>query len=379
MATTRRRQSPNLVERLCAEPWRFSFQQAVRILEAAVCSNDPRSAGFASGSLAGLTPPHKELLHFSNRPSLAFSAANISAVEAVEASADKSQQQWHMALQFMGLAGSHGVMPHYFSEILLQRLRDKDEALAAFINIFEHRSISLFYRASGKYRLPHQYENSRRQQHKDDDPFTHALACLSGLGSPHLAAQLPLDKEAILGYSGLYARPIRSAAALKGMLEHYFGLQADIEQFCGQWQALPDDIVTHLPGEGFPDGQNNCLGANALLGTSCWQVQSKFRIRLAPMDYPSFMALAPGSKKLLALQSFIDFFTGTELDYEICVQLQWQDAKPTRLDNSVGSEPLLGWNTPLGRNPDAAKNKKPIEILVSKHTLPADAGLAVAV
>lgn len=379
MATTRRRQSPNLVEQLCTEPWRFSFQQAVRILEAAACSDDPQSAGFANEPIGGLTPPHKELLHFSNHPSLAFSPANINAVEVIDSDPEKIPQQWHMALQFMGLAGSHGVMPHYFSEILQQRLRDKDEALAAFINIFEHRSISLFYRASNKYRLPHQYENNRRQQRKGDDPFTHALACLSGLGSPHLAAQLSLDKEAILGYSGLYARPIRSAAALKGMLEHYFGLQTDIEQFCGQWQTLPEDIISHLPGEDFPDGQNNSLGVNALLGTSCWQVQSKFRIRLAPMDYSSFMELAPGSKKLLALQSFIDFFAGTELDYDICVQQQWQDAKPTRLDSSVGSEPLLGWNTPLGTNPDATENNKPIEILVSKHTLPAGAGLAVAI
>ncbi len=379
MATTRRRQSPNLVEQLCSEPWRFSFEQAVRILEAAVTSRDPRSAGFASESLAGLTPPHKELLHFSNRPSLAFSPANISAVEAVDSGRDNSQHQWHMAVQFLGLTGSHGVMPHYFSEILLQRLRDKDPALGAFINLFEHRSISLFYRAACKYRLPRQYENKRRQPGNKEDAFTHALACLSGLGSPQLERQLPLEKEAMLGYSGLYARPIRSAAALKGMLEQHFGLQAEIEQFCGQWQSLPDDVVTHLPGKEFPDGQNNSLGVNALLGTSCWQVQSKFRIRLAPLDYPSFMELAPGSKKLEALQGFIDFFAGSELDYEICVQLQWQDARATRLDSSVGSEPLLGWNTPLGNRPDEAENNKPIEILVSKHTLPADAGLAVAV
>ena len=378
MATTRRRQSLAVIDQLNTEAWRFSFLQAVRILEAAVNSQHERNRGFASQPIAGLAPPHKELLRFSNRTTLAFSPANVAAVSATPLDDDDIEKQWHMTLQFFGLTGSQGVMPHYFTEILLQRFRDNDKALAAFINIFEHRSISLFHQASRKYQLPLQFEHARITPQKESDHYTHAIASLAGLGTAGLADKLPVPAQALLGYSGLYARPIRSAAALKSMLQHYFDLDAQIEQFCGQWQDLPDDIIARIAGGEAGPGRNNQLGINALLGKSCWQVQSKFRITLAPMSYDSFMELAPGGKKLEALQGFIAFFAGIELDYEVCIQLHREDVQPARLTTEVGHEPLLGWNTPLG-DTDTTLSLAPIDILVSKHTVPPDAGLPTAV
>ena len=378
MATTRRRQSLTLIDQLTSEPWRFTFTQTVRLLEAAVNSNHPRNNGFADQPLAGLNPPQKEVVHFSNQSSLGFSSANISAVKVKQLEEAEADKQWHLITHFFGLSGSQGVMPHYFTEILLQRSRENDEALAAFVNIFEHRSISLFCQASRKYQLALQYEQNRVGGDRKPDMFTQALSSLAGLGTPHLYKSWPIPEESLLGYSGLYARPVRSAAALKGMLQHYFDLDTEIEQFCGQWQDLPKDIVTQLAGGGAGQGCNNALGINTLLGKSCWQVQSKFRIVLAPMSYQSFMELAPGSKKLGALQDFIAFFAGNELDYEICIKLDWEEAEPVKLTNTIGEEPLLGWNTPLGKVTDPVL-QTPIDIIVSKHTVPLATGLATAV
>ncbi len=377
MATTRRQQSLAVIDRLNAEAWRYSFLQAVRIVDAAANSNHPRNDGFANEPIGGMTPPQKEFLRFRNQISLAFSAADVASVKIEELGDSEKKRQWHMSLQFMGLGGSHGVMPHYFTEILVQRLRDNDRALAAFVNIFEHRTISLFYQASGKYRLPLQYESNRIHKQKKTDRYTHALASLAGLGTLLPGDKLPVSKEALLGYSGLIARPIRSATTLKSMLLDYFELDAEIEQFCGQWQDLPDDLVSRLAGGEAGLGCNNQLGFNTVIGKSCWQVQSKFRIRLEPMSYESFMELAPGGKKLKALQGFIAFFAGTELDYEICIKLQREYAQPTRLTLDVDAEPLLGWNTPLGEFSNDLQ-KEQIDIIVSKHTQPADAGLPTA-
>ncbi|MFT5691695.1 MAG: type VI secretion system protein ImpH [Oceanicoccus sp.] len=378
MATTRRRQSLAIIDQLSSEAWRFSFVQAVRIIDAAVNTKHPRSVDFADEPIGGLTPPHKEFVRFRNQVSLAFSASDVASVSAKELSVGEVTRQWQMSLQFMGLAGSHGVMPHYFTEILLQRLRDNDAALAAFVNIFEHRSISLFYQASGKYRLPRQYERNRVHKEKKADIYTHILASLAGLGTLLPGDKLPVPKEALLGYSGLFARPIRSASALKGLLRDYFDLDSEIEQFCGQWQDLPDDLVSRLAGGDAGMGCNNQLGFNTVIGKSCWQIQSKFRIQLAPMSYKSFMELAPGGKKLKALQGVIAFFSGSELDYDISIKLQREYAQPTRLTLDVDAEPLLGWNTPLGNMSGGGREIEPIDILVSKHTLPADAGLPTA-
>ena len=378
MATTRRRQSLAVIDQLSNEAWRFNFLQAVRLLDYAVSKPHARNEGFANQALAGLSPPSKELLRFSNQATLGFSASNVSSI-AIEENHEQNtvQRQWKMSVQFFGLAGSQGVMPHYFTEILLQRLKDNDEVLSHFVSLFEHRSISLFYQASHKYQLPLQFEKNRLHQNRNPDIFTDALASLSGISTPRMSEKLAIPEEAILGYSGLYARPIRSAAALKSMLSHYFELEAEIEQFCGQWQDLPTDFISRLAGGEAGPGINNQLGMNSLLGKSCWQVQSKFRIHLATMNYDSFMELVPGGKKLKALQNFISTFAGNELDYELCIKLEKENVQPTTLSTEVGKEPLLGWNTPLGQLPDSEADSA-VNIVVSKHTIPPDAGLPTA-
>jgi type VI secretion system protein ImpH len=223
-----------------------------------------------------------------------------------------------------------------------------------------------------------QYEAHYLHAKKESDIFTHALASLAGFGTLRSAEQLPIPIESLLGYSGLYARPIRSASALKSMLQHYFELRAEVEQFCGQWQDLADDVLTRLAGGDAGPGCNNTLGVSAIIGKSCWQAQSKFRIKLAPMNYDEFMTFVPGGRKLKTLQGFITFFAGTELDYEIEISLDKNQAHPARLSKVVGKEPLLGWNTPLGQT-SYDESTPPINILVSKYTTSSDAGLPTAI
>jgi type VI secretion system protein ImpH len=50
--------------------------------------------------------------------------------------------------------GPSGVLPYNYTELVIDRLRNKDRALAEFLDIFHHRMISLFYQAWEKYRFP---------------------------------------------------------------------------------------------------------------------------------------------------------------------------------------------------------------------------------
>ena len=89
-----------------------------------------------------------------------------------------------MTVNFIGLIGPLGVLPHALHRTdrgapVCARCR----TLRDFLDIFNHRMISLFYRAWEKYRFPVAYERGGRRT----DRFTGYLLDLIGLGTPGLA------------------------------------------------------------------------------------------------------------------------------------------------------------------------------------------------
>jgi type VI secretion system protein ImpH len=348
MATTRRRKSLTVVDQLTSEPHRFEFFQAVRLLERA-SALDGGEYRYATEPVAQQARPNHEAIRFNARQSLSFNASDVSKISTQETDdcgdSNRPEQQWLMEVCFMGLTGSQGVMPQYLSELVLQELKNKDSALKDYLDIFNHRTISMFYQAWHKYQLPASYERNKQQGDRQPDTFTHALLALSGLGMQELNYRLPIADEAIAGFGGFLSRQVCTADSLGRMIKQHFDLDVSIKQFQGQWQQLPQDVLSRLPGTEVPRGLNNVLGSNALLGSTCYHIQSKFSVVVDPMPYEKFMSIAPGSKKLEALKSFIRFSAGIELDFDIEVTLCDQEVPPAQLSDSDNYQPLLGWNT----------------------------------
>ncbi|WP_439134728.1 type VI secretion system baseplate subunit TssG [Pseudomaricurvus sp.] len=355
MATTRRRQSLAVVDQLASEPYRFDFFQAVRLLER-LSALDPREFHFATDPVAQNATPSREVVRFKNRPQLSFQAADIDAIREKdtddEGDSHRAKKQWEMIVNFMGLTGSQGVMPYYLSEIVLQELRQKNSALKDYLDLFNHRSVSMYYQAWHKYQLPVNFERSRQQGNQRNDLFTDALLSLAGLGSKELSYRLPVPDEAVAGFAGQLSRPVCTADGLQGMIKQYFGIDVNIKQFQGQWQELPADVQTRLPGPEAPRGLNNILGTNAVLGSSCYQIQNKFTVEIAPLPYQQFMDIAPGSKKLEALKSFVHFSVGSDLDFDIEVTLSDREVPPVQLSSDPEYQPLLGWNSHMSHQTD---------------------------
>ena len=376
MATSRRRQSFTVIERLRREPYRFDFFQAVRLLErAATFAGD----GNALEPVASSAPPWRELVRFSAQSSLSFVGSDVLRLEQRDKkdteNPGKQLNQWHMEVGFTGLMGSQGVMPYYLTEIILQELREKSTALRDFLDIFNHRHISLLYRAWHKYQLPANYERYHLRREREPDLFSHALASLSGLGTTEMRYRMSVPDEALLGMAGHLSRQQCSAAALVSMIRHHFGLDVKIEQFRGQWDELPEDVLCRLPGPGYPQGINNCLGINTILGTHCFQAQNKFRVVIEPLAYEQFMTIAPGSQKLEALKSFIQFSAGIEMDFEISVTLNTAQVMPVQLTDNPDREPLLGWNTHMVGE---QQKEQCVEITLSADQISPDEALPAA-
>ena len=128
MATESGGESSDLKTMLIDESWRFSFFQAVRLLQLAAPERAPVGVG---------DDPVAEAVRFSSRVSLGFPSSEIHEVTEASGTTDAVG----MVVNFMGLAtpASYGSLPMPYTELLLEREREKNNALCDFIDQFNHR------------------------------------------------------------------------------------------------------------------------------------------------------------------------------------------------------------------------------------------------
>ncbi len=192
----------------------------------------------------------------------------------------------------MGLTGPMGVLPYCYTELILERLRAKDTTLQSFLDIFNHRIISFFYRAWEKYRFPATY-------YRGDDEFTHHLLDFIGLGTPGLQGRQAVPDEALLHYVALLGSQSRSAAALEAILSDYFEVPVEVEQFAGAWYRLHPEAQCCMDDR---DSDSEKLGEGAVVGDEIWDQESRVRIR-AGSAAPVAVSRFPSGWRLLFRRS----------------------------------------------------------------------------
>ena len=311
-----------LDQRLYSEPYRFEFFQAVRLLER-LYPERRRVGHFES--------PKDEVVRFRSRQSLEFPA---SVIHEITASGDETGAvPDSMLVNFMGLTGLQGPMPRHYTLLLTDTSQTSHtRALAAFLDLFNHRLISLFYRAWEKYRFPIAYERG------DTDAFSQYLYCFIGLGTPGLRGRLHIDDQILLYYAGLLAQRPRSAVALEGILEDYFGVSVEVVQFQGEWFEMNADLLSSI-GE---PGQNHQLGVSAVLWDRIFDPQARFRVNVGPLDYTQFKDFLPGSDAYVHIVELTRFFVGEDVNFEVRPVLRREEVPWCVLgtDTSV----RLGWS-----------------------------------
>jgi type VI secretion system protein ImpH len=346
MAAANGRANPGLSGQLLQEPHRFDFFQAVRLLERVACAESRHDPRRQRQPVGGDQPPEREVVRFRTRPSLGFPASAVSQIRPPAAGAPEAEPSPpEMVVTFLGLTGAAGALPYHYTALLLRRVRLKDQALRDFLDLFHHRLLSLFYRAWEKYRLPFAYERSRLGGAAGEDTVTRGLYCLVGLGTGGLRGRLDFDDEALLYYAGHFAHRPRSAVALEGVLEDYFGMPVRVQQAQGQWLALEREDQALMPSALHPQGQNNQLGLDVVIGERVWDIQGKFRVRVGPLSYEQFRALMPNGDGLRPLCQLARTYAGPELDFDVQAVLAPAEVPWCQLGSEAEGEAYLGWNT----------------------------------
>ena len=356
MAPKSRRTSTTVSAQLAAAPEKFDFFQAVRLLEHIGIAEAKRHNIPPPKAIGGDARPSQEAVHFRATTSLVFPGNDILSLQR---SADSESRQ-DMQVSLMSLTGSTGVLPFHYSELLQQRNRLRDTTLTSFLDMFNHRSLSLFYRAWKKYRYPINTE-SHKIAGAGGNIFNQVILSLLGLGTKHTSEQLPLSIENIISVGGFLSRPIRPAQVVEKMLQFHLGMPVSIDQFQPQWVAIPPDTRSSMAVDAYTPGVNNQLGVNAMLGSSGWQVQSKFSVMLTNLNYQQLMQMRPDGDYMAQLKTLTRFTVGSELEFDFKLTTQRKNLPLFKLTSSGDSQPILGWNTQL------SGDSKQREVTINVH------------
>lgn len=309
MADPGRRTDYYLIQHMQENIFRYDFFHAVRLLELLFPYKTP--VGYDS-------IPEEEVVRFSPVTSMGFPPSSLLSIHFPK----KTKPVLTSVLlqtAFLSLYGRHGSLPwHYTHQIIaeekLWKKRSKgkhNSALRSFIDIFNHRLISLFYRASIKYRLPIQF------YHHGASQGVHGyLRSFVGLGTRHLKDKLPVPDIALARYAGFFNQP-RCAEALRCMLSDFFKVPIRIEQFVPEWLDIDHEARNRIGKRGV-----NCqIGTNFMLGKQIWSRQHKFRLIIGPVGFNVFCDFLPDTDACKQMIAITRLYVGTALTFDIKIEI----------------------------------------------------------
>lgn len=329
---------PRLPESLEREPYRYRFFQAVRLLQYLRPERRPVGRFFDI---------HQESIRFRANTAVGFPASEVQSLSFPEDAYGETPPS--MEVNFLGLHGPTGELPLMYRTYVRQRERDGDGTLRDFLDIFNHRLTSLFYRAWEKYRFTVKYERG------EGAGLAAYMLDLVGLGTRGLQNRQEVEDESLLFYAGLLAQMPRSAVALESVLADYFGVDVEIQQFVGMWRGLERDAWTHLQED--DTGDIACyLGGGAVAGNEVWDPQSIVRIRMGPLPLHRYLEFLPNGRAYRPLKAITRFFAGEDLDFEVQLLLKRTETPACGLGTEGPEAPQLGWVTwvkskPMDRDP----------------------------
>lgn len=329
-----------MLDAIAESPTAFGFYQVVRLLSRL----QPDRARVGRWS-----DPSREVARFHASTSLGFPASEIQ--ELIVSRGGSGAAPTEMLVNFFGLTGPQGVLPHVYTEHASTRARAKDTAFRDFLDLFNHRAISLLFRAWEQNNAVVAHESG------SDDRFYDHLLDLAGMGTAGMRDRLPFPDSVPAFYASLLSCRSRPADGLARLIGDYFDVPATVEQFVGEWRSLDTGGQCELED----DVEGGRLGFG-ILGDAVWDPQARVRLRLGPLSRAQFDELVPGGAAHEQLRSLARLYADDMVGVDAQLVLARHEVKPCVLDVPDGTKtkrrgPGLGRGTwlasrPLSRDPD---------------------------
>lgn len=295
----------------------------------------PEGAGLGSNDT-----PAAEPVRFRPYPKLGFPSTELAAVEFDDERCDRPPT---IRTTFLGLYGVDAVMPpHLIDDIVLRR--EGHEEVMAFLDLFNHRLTTLFYRAWRKYRYPSGFE-------RVDDSTSRALLCLAGFGLGDKAASAGLPGARVLAMLGLMSQRTRTVEGLAGVVAMALpGAGVRVDERFPVWVRLD-----HQPGLRSGSSSSACgdggegLGRGHVLGRRIKNRGEAVLLTLRPASVDQAHDLLPDAPLFRELKSVLRVYLGNKTDVVIRMEVSASIVPELTLGHAAGKvhQGRLAWTTLL--------------------------------
>ena len=278
--------------------------------------------------LGSSSRPANDPVRFRPDPGMGFPAGEL---RAIEIDPEDSQHPATVRTRVLGLYGVDSPMPTAYLDDITQR-REGHEALEAFLDIFNHRVFTQFYRIWRKYSYPATFEAGGR------DETSQCLLGLIGLGIPGTAEQIATPVSRFLALLSVMRLPTRNAegvSALVGLLAP--GTRVHVT---AHW-PLPVRLAhpARLGQEG-----NARLDQGMPLGPVGQDANSEMLLLLCTDDPDEVQGWLPGGSLHRDLLVLLRVYLG----WRCTARLQLSLARASLPAPRVGGDALLGMTTVFG-------------------------------
>lgn len=312
--------SPELLDKLRAEPWRYGFLSLLRRLGA-----DSRIP-----PIGRARRPQAEPFRLGQQPSLTFAPREIAEVGEVDG-------RLRVRLFGLGMLGPNGPLPIHVTEIARDRKENRrDSTLVDFLDIFHHRFLTLFYRAWSSSQA------AAGLDRPNDERFSFYVTSLFGQDTNEIKGRR-LPAHARISASAHLVREARNPDGLRATLAQFFGVPVSIDEHIWHWIEVDPAEHSRLGKPGSP----SVLSDGAMLGEQVPDRQHKFRIVIGPLDIDEYLRFTPQGADLPLIVEWVRAFVGYEFVWELELRIKAQSAPPA----VIGGPERLGWSAWLGQSP----------------------------
>ena len=331
MADQGRQPPESLIRLLEDEAHRFSFFQAVSLIQA----TDPDGV-----SVGEAGPVEKEAIRFTSTPSMGFATGDMTAVRRrpVTDGDGIPSEKVEIEAAFLGLYGPSSPLPAYFNEAIVGNHVDS-EVLREFLDVFGNRANGLLYRLWRRYRHHEVFDGV------GGDEISRFAASLAGLirTAPGVEAETGPsgidDDLKLLPHAATLGMYCHSGGLLAQIVENRFpGVSAHVEEWVRRAAPIHPDQRQRL------GVANSVLGGDALLGDRVPDIVGKFRLWVGPIDLVTYRGFLPGTERRARLDRFVGRVLRDYLLFDVVLVLEPEEAPAWRL----GGMEALGHTTWLG-------------------------------